>query len=160
MTFASPGEIGLGGGSRTSTQQAPCTPTQTQLANSGTVQYKFTEVTVLDGALGAIIHGNFTTSGGYSGTFSTSVVGAAAGLPGLSGSLGTGQSRNLATFSGANLNIVAQLGIGSVSENFLPGNLDRIGATNAISTPGLSAGATRSYTRLDNVQCPAGGGGW
>lgn len=83
-----------------------------------------------------------------------SIVGIAAGSPGLAAALGTGKSKNLATFSGANFNITGTLVFGAISDAFLPGTLSHVGSTDAVSTPGLSIGATRSFTTLKDVRCP------
>src|SRR6185369_7576102 len=126
-----------------------CTPTAQQLNNSGTVHYSFSEGGDSNVAQGAIISGTFTTEAGYSGTFSSTVVGATYGRPsGLSGTEGTGTSRSLATFSGPNINVAGTLLIVSITDNFLPDPFQHVGSTNAFSTPGLSVGLTRSSTTL------------
>lgn len=132
----------------------PCTPTKPQLANSGTVHYTIGEVSVSSVALGGLAKGKFVTTGGYSGEFSMSIVGAAVGTRGLSSVLGKGTSENLLTFSGENFNIIGTLGPIAISDNFLPGSLKHVGSTNAASTWGLAIGGTRSNTTLLNVTCP------
>ena len=100
------------------------------------------------------IPGVFSTSKGYSGTFHASFDGLFIGVKGLGVAYGGGSSQSLATFSGANYNLVATLGPYSMSDNYDTGTGQHVGQTDALSTLGLGFGGTRSYTTLVTISCP------
>jgi RHS repeat-associated protein len=134
--------------------QPRCAPSLSQLANSGKVTFRFSDINVSALGNSGDAFGVFTTSGGYSGTFHTSFDGIFIGGKGVGVSYGGGSSRSLATFSGVNYNLVGTLGPISISDNYGPNTGEYVGETNGGSTLGLVLGGTRSDTSLDTISCP------
>lgn len=130
----------------------PCTPTPEQLKDSGEVKYDFTEGSISYGLFYSHIEGRFQTSKGYSGRFETSAKGAFFGA-GTGVAEGFGKSQSLATFTGANYNLIGTLGPIDISDNFST-DLSHVGQTDAAATPGLGIGVTKSYTTIRDVMCP------
>lgn len=155
-TPSGPASSFSGGASGNSKKDEPCNPTSAQLQTSGKVHFKFSEANSSPGYVGTAgyARGDFVTEGGYSGTFETTFYGYVAGAHGPSTGLGAGTSKSLATFKGANINIVGSLLFVSISDSFLPGTLEHVGSTDSVSTPAVAIGATSSYTKLNNVRCP------
>ena len=131
-----------------------CRPSANDLANSGSVTFKFSEFNVTALGTSGDAFGVFNTSKGYSGTFHSSFDGIFVGAKGAGVAYGSGTSQSLATFSGPNYNMVGTLGPYSISDSFDTNTGQHIGQTDAGSTLGLGIGVTRSNTTLLTISCP------
>ena len=150
-----PNQGGAGnGGAQGAQDQTGCHPSQSDMANSGIVNIRFSQGSATAGATSGDAFGTFTTTRGYGGIFHTYFDGAFYGAPGFGVAYGTGKSRSLATFNGVNYNVVATLGPYSFSDNFDPDSLRHVGYTDEASTIGLGLGVTRSVTTLLVTTCP------
>jgi hypothetical protein len=121
---------------------------------SGPVSYKYSEFSATAGGTSGDAAGTFQTSKGYSGVFHTTFDGVAAGGKGIGVSYGGGTSASLATFAGANINVVGTLGPDAISDNFDVGTGDLVGETDALSTLGIMLGLTVSHTTILILICP------
>ena len=137
-------------------EKKPCTPTTEQKDLSGQVTYKLTEGSLSAGGTVGHLEGSFRTTEGYTGNFETWVYGLSASTPGTFVGIGTGVSRNLSTFSGANVNVGLSVVAVTFGLNYDPVTLGRVGGTNVAHTPSLGVSLTRSNTKLKDVRCPAG----
>lgn len=124
------------------------------LKNSGAVTFSYTEASLSALLTTGDAFGSFKTSKGFTGAFHVRFDGVFVGGKGMSLAHGWGSSQSLATFNGVNYNVVATLGFYSISDNFDPKSGEHVGQTDAVTTPGIGLGGTRSVTTILSISCP------
>jgi hypothetical protein len=130
-----------------------CTPSPSQLANSGKVEFAYGEGSVAAAGTAGDSVGTFETEVGYSGTFHTEFEGIFVGLKGIGVAAGIGISKNLGTFQGRNINYGAAIPGFSSSLSF-DDNANRVGVSGGLATPSIGIYMTKSYTYILTLKCP------
>ena len=131
-----------------------CHPTDKDLANSGSVSYKGSDVGAAFGGIASNTDGTFKTTNGYSGTFNSTAVGTGV-MSGPTIGYVYGTSNNLSTFQGGNYNVVGQLFFYTLTENYST-DFTRVGGTDGVAGPtAVGLGATYSNTTITSITCPS-----